>query len=240
MIRASLIRTAAGCITRGRRRGSSIRFIVASGGRKAAEEVTLDLNALAEGHAFLALGSYGVSDDGRWLAYSVDYTGFREYTLFVKDLVSGELQAERIEKVSSVAWAADSATIFYVLEDAAKRPYRLLRHRLGAPVAEDALLYEEGDELFRLGVWRSRSRSLLFAASGSFTATEYRYLPASEPGRPVAAVAGAREGPRVLGGPRRRPGRRRLLHPEQRRRPAQLPPGDGAGGRSRGPSAGRS
>jgi oligopeptidase B len=148
----------------------------------AVEEVTLDLNALAEGHPFLALGSYAVSDDGRWLAYSVDYTGFREYTLFVKDLVSGELQSERIEKVSSVAWAADSATIFYVLEDPAKRPYRLLRHRLGAPAAEDALLYEEQDELFRLGVWRSRSRSLLFAASGSFTATEYRYLSASEPG----------------------------------------------------------
>ncbi len=148
---------------------------------EAAEEVTLDLNALAEGHAFLALGAYAVSDDGRWLAYSVDYTGFREYTLCVKDLVSGELQAERIDKVSSVAWAADSATIFYVLEDAAKRPYRLLRHRLGAPVADDPLLYEEADELFRLGVWRSRSRSLLFAASGSFTATEYRYLSAGEP-----------------------------------------------------------
>ena len=170
-----------GCTTRGRRRGSSIRFIAASGRAEAAEEVTLDLNALAEGHAFLALGAYTVSDDGRWLAYSVDYTGFREYTLCVKDLASGELQAERIEKVSSVAWAADSATIFYVLEDAAKRPYRLLRHRLGAPVAEDPLLYEEADELFRLGVWRSRSRSLLFAASGSFTATEYRYLSAGEP-----------------------------------------------------------
>jgi len=148
---------------------------------EAPEEITLDLNALAEGHAFLALGAYAVSDDGRWLAYSVDYTGFREYTLFVKDLVSGELRSERIEKVSSVAWAADSATIFYVLEDPAKRPYRLFRHRLDAPVAEDALLYEESDELFRLGVWRSRSRSLLFAASGSFTATEYRYLSAGEP-----------------------------------------------------------
>jgi oligopeptidase B len=148
----------------------------------AAEEITLDLNQLAEGHAFLALGAYAVSDDGRWLAYSVDYTGFREYTLFVKDLLTGELQAERIDKVSSVTWAADSATIFYVLEDAAKRPYRLMRHRLGTPPADDALLYEEGDELFRLGVWRSRSRGFLFAASGSFTATEYRYLSASDPG----------------------------------------------------------
>jgi oligopeptidase B len=153
--------------------------------RKAApdapEQVTLDLNALAEGHPFLALGAYTVSDDGRWLAYTLDFTGFRDYTLYVKDLVSGALAPERIDNVSSVAWAADSVTVFYVLEDEAKRPYRLRRHRLGAPVADDPLLYEETDALFRLGVWRSRSRALLFAGSGSFTTTEVRWLPATEP-----------------------------------------------------------
>ena len=153
--------------------------------RKAApaapEQVVLDLNALAEGHPFLALGAYTVSDDGRWLAYTLDYTGFREYTLYVKDLVRGTLAPERVERVSSVAWAADSVTIFYVLEDEAKRPYRLCRHRLGTPVAADPALYEETDALFRLGVWRSRSRALLFAASGSFTTTEVRWAPAGAP-----------------------------------------------------------
>jgi oligopeptidase B len=147
----------------------------------AAEQVVLDLNALAEGHPFLALGAYTVSDDGRWLAYSLDYTGFREYTLYVKDLASGVLSPERVERVSSLAWAADSATIFYVLEDEAKRPYRLCRHRLGTLVTADPTLYEETDALFRLGVWRSRSRALLFAASGSFTTTEVRWAPAGEP-----------------------------------------------------------
>jgi oligopeptidase B len=149
---------------------------------EAPEALVLDLNVLAEGHAFLSLGTYAVSDDGRWLAYSLDYTGFREYTLHVKDLTTGALAAERIERVASVAWAADSATFFYVLEDEAKRPYRLHRHRLGAAVADDPLLYEESDALFRLGVWRARSRALLFAASASFTTTEVRWLPAAEPG----------------------------------------------------------
>jgi len=147
----------------------------------APETVTLDLNALAEGHPFLSLGAYAVSDDGRWLAYSVDFTGARDYTGYVKDLTTGALAPERIEKVSSVAWAADSATLFYVVEDDAKRPYRLWRHRLGAPIATDTFLYEETDALFRLGVWRSRSKALLFAGSGSFTTTEIRWLPAAEP-----------------------------------------------------------
>jgi oligopeptidase B len=153
----------------------------------APEEVTLDLNRLAEGHPFLALGAYAVSDDGRRLAYSLDFTGARDYTLFVKDLVTGELLPDRVEKVSTVAWSADGATLFYVLEDHAKRPYRLYRHRLGA--SADDLLYEEGDELFRLGVWRSRSRRYLFSMSRSFTSAEARYLPADEPGGPWRMIA---------------------------------------------------
>jgi oligopeptidase B len=158
-------------------------------GAGAPEEVTLDLNELAEGRPFLSLGVYTVSDDGRFLAYSLDYTGFREYALFVKDLTTGELLPDRVEKVSSAAWSADPAVLFYVTEDHAKRPYRLHRHRLGAAPTDDALLYEEGDELFRLGVWRSRSLAFVFAASRSFTSAEARYLPAGDPGGPWRTVA---------------------------------------------------
>jgi oligopeptidase B len=145
----------------------------------APEQVVLDLNALAEGHAFLALGAYAVSDDGRRLAYTLDVTGFREYTLFVKDLDAGRLAPDRVEKVATVAWSADPGILVYVTEDQAKRPCRLWRHRLGAAAAD--LLYEEPDERFRLHVWRSRSRVYLFAASASFTATEFRYVPANQP-----------------------------------------------------------
>src|SRR5262249_5003375 len=140
---------------------------------------TLDLNALAEGHAFLSVGAYTVSDDGHQLAYTVDVTGFREYTLHVKDLRTGELLPDRVERVSTVAWTADNRMLFYVVEDDAKRPHRLYRHRLGAAV--DDLLYEEADALFRLGVGRSRSLAYLFAVSRSFTSTEGRVLPAATP-----------------------------------------------------------
>ena len=163
------------------KRASSIPSIAARRDAWGAEEVVLDLNALAEGHSFLSLGVYTVSDDGNLLAYSLDYTGFREYTLFVKDLRTAALLPDRVEKVSSVAWAADPAVVFYVTEDHAKRPYRLLRHRLGAKPLQDALLYEETDELFRLGVWRSRSKAFIFAGSESITSTESRYLSAGGP-----------------------------------------------------------
>jgi len=133
------------------------------------EQVTLDLNVLAEGHTFMSLGAYVVSDDGHLLAYSTDSSGFRQYDLFIKDLRTGQTGLAVAEKTGSVAWAADGATLFYVVEDEAKRPHRLYRHRLGSDAALAHLLYEETDALFRLGVWRSRSRDFLFAASRSFT-----------------------------------------------------------------------
>jgi oligopeptidase B len=97
----------------------------------------------------------------------------------VKDLVTGALLPDRVEKVSSVAWSADGQTVFYVTEDHAKRAHRLWRHRLRQAV--DDLLYEETDELFRLYVWRSRSRAYLFLGSHSFTSTEMRFLAADRP-----------------------------------------------------------
>ncbi len=99
----------------------------------AAEELLLDLNALAEGHSFLGLGSFDVSDDNQWLAYSTDTTGFRQYALQVKNLGSGEILAERFERVTSAAWAADNRTLFFTEEDeVTKRSHRLYRHELGS------------------------------------------------------------------------------------------------------------
>src|SRR5258708_17057075 len=118
----------------------------------AAEELLLDLNLLAEGHSFLGLGSFDVSDDNHLLAYSTDTTGFRQYALQVKDLRSGSILPERFERVTSVAWASDNRTLFYTVEDeTTKRSYRLYRHVLGA-TEPDALLYEEAYERLCLGV----------------------------------------------------------------------------------------
>jgi oligopeptidase B len=149
------------------------------GSLEAEEQVTLDLNALAEGHSYLGLGAYAVSDDGNLLAYSTDVTGFRQYTLHVKDLRTGELLPDRIEKTLSVVWAGDNKTLFYTVEDAAKRPHRLYRHTLGR--AEDALLYEEADALYSVYAQRSRSQAFLFLTAASSKTTEVRYLPSDRP-----------------------------------------------------------
>jgi len=149
------------------------------GSLAAPEEVTLDLNELARGHKFFALGAYTVSADGRLLAYSSDTTGYRQYTLQVKNLETGQMLPDRVEKTTSVVWATDNKTLFYVAEDQAKRPHRLYRHLLGR--AEDELVYEEKDELYRLGAGRTRSKGYILIVSASSTTSEVRYLAAGRP-----------------------------------------------------------
>jgi oligopeptidase B len=158
----------------------------------AAEELLLDLNALAEGHSFLGLGSFEVSDSNDLLAYSTDTTGFRQYTLQIKKLSSGETLGERFERVTSVAWATDNRTFFFTEEDdTTKRSYRLYRHVLGSGEAP-ILLYEEKDERFRIGVERTRSGSFLLLTSASHTASEVRFLSAKHAGGNFSLIA-ARE-----------------------------------------------
>ena len=153
------------------------------------EQVTVDLNELAKGQKFMALGTYAVSDDGNLLAYSTDNTGFRQYTLFVKDLRANALWPERIEKTTRAVWAADNLTLFYAVEDAAKRPYRVYRHRLLEPQSSDVLVYEEKDERFNAGIGRTRSRTWLILSSESHTTSERRVLKADAPAGEWTLVA---------------------------------------------------
>ena len=151
------------------------------GSMDAPEEVVLDVNELAKGQAFMSVQAYAVSDDGNLLAYTMDNTGFRQFTLVVKDLRTGKLLADRSERVGSVVWSTDNKTIFYTVEDAvSKRQYQLYRHTAGT-VGRDELIYEEKDERFDLEVDRTRSKGYIFLVSGSHTTSEARYIPASQP-----------------------------------------------------------
>jgi oligopeptidase B len=149
------------------------------GSLDAAEEVYLDVNALAKGEKFMAIGALSVSDDGNLLAYTTDTTGFRDYTLYVRDLRTGELLEQPAQRVRAVDWAADNKTLFYTTTDTAKRPNRLHRHAVGG--GDDAVLYEEKDERFSIHVSRARSKAFLLLDIGSLTTSEVHYLPAAQP-----------------------------------------------------------
>jgi len=144
------------------------------------EEITLDANEMAKGLKFFSVGAYSISNDGNLLAYSTDTTGYRQYTLQIKDLRTGQILPEKIERVTSVVWANDNKTLFYSTEDqTTKRSDKVFRTALGAGKSD--LIFDEKDELFNVGVGRSRDKKMIFISSGASTMNEDRYIPADNP-----------------------------------------------------------
>jgi oligopeptidase B len=144
-------------------------------------EMLLDQNEMAKGFKFFAIGAFEPSDAGDLLAFSTDTTGYRQYTLQIKDLRTGKLLADKIERVTSTEWSADGKYLFYSQEDpVSKRDDKIFRHTVGVAGADD-LVYEEKDVLFTIGVGRSRDKKMFFINSGAATMNEIRYLPADNP-----------------------------------------------------------
>jgi oligopeptidase B len=157
------------------------------------EVILLDVNKLAEGQPFMSLGGMSVSPDGLKLAYSTDNTGFRQYTLHIRDLAAENPNIDlpdTAQRVGSLVWAADSHTLFYTTEDeVTKRQDKLHRHSLGDATEDDALIYEEKDERFNLGVGKTRDGKYLLMEAGSHTTNECSYLPANTPGGVFLVIA---------------------------------------------------
>ena len=154
------------------------------------EEVVLDGNQLAQGHAFFSVGDTDITDDGRWLAYTTDTKGFRQYTLRIKDLETGETLPGEVERVGSVVWAADNRTLFYTVEDEQqKRQFQVWRYALGSAHADDVLLYQDDDERFNLAAGRTRDGKYIIVESASHTTSEARVLRADEPAGNFSLIA---------------------------------------------------
>jgi oligopeptidase B len=153
-----------------------------NGSLEAQEEIMLDENALAEGQKYFSTGVLDVSPDHRLLAYSTDTDGSEIYTIYIKDLSTGELLKDVITNTSySLEWSNDNKMLFYTTLDETMRPYKVFRHILGTDAKDDSLIYHEEDEAFYVGIEKSESKAYLFITSGSNTTTEVRYFSADNP-----------------------------------------------------------
>ncbi|MBK8151472.1 MAG: S9 family peptidase [Acidobacteria bacterium] len=156
-------------------------------------EVLIDQNEMAKGFKYFAIGEFSVSEDGNFLAFSTDTTGYRQYSLQIKDLRSGGLLPNKIERVTSAEWSNDGKYLFIGQEDAvSKRSDKVWRHEIASNKNE--LIYEDKDLLFNVGVGKSRDKKMLFIASFAKTMREYRYLAAENPTGDWKVVSPRREG----------------------------------------------
>ncbi len=159
------------------------------------EEVYLDENELAQPHEFCRVGAHAVSPDHRHLAVAYDTTGDEDYVVAIKDIANDAWLPDRIERAADeLAWAEDGKTLLYVTRDAQKRSHRVYRHWIGFDASEDALVYEEMDEAFHVGLRKSRSRRFIFIEASSAITLDTFLVDAVHPDRPLVSVA-----PRVTG-----------------------------------------
>ena len=153
------------------------------GSLTAPEEVLLDVDKMAEGHAYYAASGFDISEDNRYLAFGVDLVSRRQYTIHIKDLQTGQILPDAVENTEGApCWASDNKTIFYT----AKNPVTLLsekimRHTLGTDARKDVLVYEEKDKSNYIGVDKSKNNKFIFIVSAATMSSEYRMLDASKP-----------------------------------------------------------
>ncbi len=146
-------------------------------------EVILDVNLLAEGNDFTSVGGGSVSPDNNLLAYGVDHVSRRQYTIFVKDLNTGQLLPDEIVNTTSQGvWAADNKTLFYVKKDPETlRAAVIMKHVLGTPVSEDKVVFDETDETFSVYLGKTKSKKYITITSGQTLTSEVRLIEADKP-----------------------------------------------------------
>lgn len=146
------------------------------------EELLLDVNVLADGLDYYAARGLSVSPDNKILAYGEDKISRRIYTIRFKDLKTDKLLTDVIENTTgSVVWANDNKTIFYTRKDKALRAYKIYRHILGTPTADDVEIYHETDETFSCYVGKTKSQKYIVIGSYATVSNEYRYVDANKP-----------------------------------------------------------
>ncbi len=156
-----------------------VRTPVAGG----AEQLLIDANVEAAGKNFYQIGNMQVSEDGNLLAYMEDTNGRRQYVLRFRDLKTGKNLPDVISGLSgSVVWAADNRTVFYIENDPVTLlSTRVKKHVLGTDPKTDAVIYEEQDKSFYMGLDKTIDDQYLVIGVSSTVSDEYRVLPAATP-----------------------------------------------------------
>jgi len=153
--------------------------------RDAEQKIMLNVPEMAEGYSYYDVRGLQVSPDNRYLAFGVDTVSRRKYTIYFKDLETGELLSDQIPNTTGTAiWANDNRTLFYTVKDSTLRPYKVIKHRLGTDASQDEEIFLEKDNTFSVYAFKTRSRKYIILASYHTLSTEMRLIDADHPDRP--------------------------------------------------------
>jgi len=149
----------------------------------APEELLFDCNIMAKGHSYFNLGSISISPDNTLASFSIDTVSRRQYTIQIKNLITGEIYPDKIVNTTgSATWANDNITLFYSMKDEVTlRSNNILKHKLHTDTVKDVIVFHENDETFNTFVYKTKSRKYIVIGSSSTLTSEYRFLNADTP-----------------------------------------------------------
>lgn len=149
----------------------------------ALEEIMLNGPKMAKGYSYYGIGGQSVSPNNTILAFGIDTISRRQYTIYFKNLETGELLKDKLSNTGGGAtWANDNKTIFYTTKDPQTlRQNKIVKHIIGTDQSEDVVVFEEKDDTFSCGVGKTKSDAFLIIGSSQTLSTEYRYLDANTP-----------------------------------------------------------
>ena len=150
---------------------------------EAEEEILFDCNMMAKDFSYFNLGSIAISADNTLAAFSTDTVSRRQYTIQIKNLITGEIYTDKIlNTTGSITWANDNKTLFYAMKDEVTlRSHKIFKHKLHAEAKEDIEVFHETDETFNTFVYKTKSKKYLVIGSSSTLSSEYRILSADTP-----------------------------------------------------------
>ena len=156
------------------------------GSLEAPEELLLDVDELAQGHTYYAAAGFNISEDNQLLAFGVDTVGRRQYTIYIKNLATGQLYPDAMRPATGGSvWASDNKTLFYTQNNPATLlTEQIKRHRLGSSAAEDVVVYHEKDPSNYIGVSKTKSGKFIVIGSSATMSSEYRFIEAARPDEP--------------------------------------------------------
>ena len=150
---------------------------------EAEEELLFDCNDMAKGLSYFNLGGISISPDNTLAAFSTDTVSRRQYTIQIKNLITGEIYSDKIlNTTGSATWANDDKTLFYSMKDEVTlRSHKIFKHKLYSDSKTDIEVFHETDETFNTFVYKSKSKKYLIIGSSSTLSSEYRFLDADAP-----------------------------------------------------------
>ena len=158
-------------------------------GSEGPEQVLLDVDAQAQGKTFYKVIAAEHSPDHAYIAYAVDEQGSEIYTVYIKQLFTGEVLANPVANCTGdFCWSPSSLYLFWIFRDDNGRPAKVYRRNMLG--GEDVLVYEEPDDGFFISVTPSESTDYILISAGNGSQSEYYTIPSDNPTAPPTLFHG--------------------------------------------------